>query len=57
MLKTVIIPKSNEKDIIIPKSKLNKVKIIPASTVQEVLENALDWKGKQHILRRIKKFK
>ncbi len=56
-IKTVIIPKSNEKDIIIPKSKLNKVKIIPASTVQEVLENALDWKGKQHILRRIKKFK
>ena len=56
-IKTVIIPKSNEKDIIIPKSELNKIKVIPASTIQEVLENALDWKGKQHILRRIKRFK
>ena len=56
-IKTVIIPKANEKDVIIQKSKLNKVKIIPVFTIQDVLENALDWKGKQHILRKIKRFK
>ncbi len=56
-IKNVIIPEANEKDIIISKNKLSKIKIIPVSTINEVLENALDWKGKQAILRKIKTFK
>jgi predicted ATP-dependent protease len=34
-----------------------KVKIIPVHSIQEVLEEALSWKGKEDILQRIKKFK
>jgi|TARA_Y100000310_G_scaffold72227_1_gene68248 Lon-like ATP-dependent protease len=52
-IKKVIVPKSNEKDIILSKEKLRKIKIVPVSTVQEVLKEALDWKGKQHILRKL----
>jgi Lon-like ATP-dependent protease len=52
-VKTVIVPRSNFKDIIIPKDKLNKIKIIPVDTIEEVLKEALDWKGKQNILKKI----
>ncbi len=52
-VKTVIVPRSNFKDIIIPKDKLNKIKIIPVDTIEEVLKEALDWKGKQNILEKI----
>lgn len=56
-IKRVIIPKANEKDVLIQKEKLNKVEIIPVSKIEEVLEYALDWKGKEEILSKIKKFK
>ena len=56
-LKGVIIPKANEKDVLLSKSKLAKIKIIPVTNIIEVLESALDWKGKEHILNRIKRFK
>jgi len=56
-MKRVIIPKTNEKDIIIAKEKLEKIKIITVSTIQEVLEDALVWKGKEGILKKIKTFK
>jgi len=49
----VIVPKANFKDIIIPKDKINKIKIIPVSTIQEVFKEAMDWKGKQNILNKI----
>ena len=52
-IKTVIVPKSNFKDIIVPKHKLAKIKIIPVDTIEEVLKEALDWKGKQNILNKI----
>ena len=52
-VKPVIVPRSNFKDIIIPKDKLNKIKIIPVDTIEEVLKEALDWKGKQNILEKI----
>ena len=52
-MKTIIVPKSNFKDIIIPKDKLNKIKIIPVDTIEEVLKEALDWNGKQNILKKI----
>ena len=39
---TIIIPKANEKDLRnIPKSILSKIKVIPAETIETVLENAL----------------
>ena len=52
-MKTIIVPKSNFKDIIIPKDKLNKIKIIPVDTIEEVLKEALDWTGKQDTLKKI----
>ena len=56
-IKKVIIPKTNLKDIVISPEKLKKIKIVPVNTVIEVLEEALDWKGKQDIFKRIKSFK
>ncbi|MFH2021291.1 MAG: ATP-dependent protease LonB [archaeon] len=53
-LKYVIVPKSNLKDIIISSEDLNKIKVIPVETIIEVLEQALDWKGKENILKQIK---
>jgi len=52
-MKNVIVPKSNFRDIIIPKHKLAKIKIIPVDTIEEVLKEALQWKGKQNILKKI----
>jgi len=48
-IKKVIIPKMNEKDVIV-----KGVDIIPVSNIVEVLENAIVWKDKKK-LRRIKK--
>ena len=48
-IKQVIIPKSNEKDIVIAKDKLKHIKIIPVVTIEQVLESALDWKGKESL--------
>ena len=52
-IKKVIVPKPNEKDIILNKHQLSKVKIIPVSTIQEVLKETLDWKGKEKILKKL----
>ncbi len=51
----VIIPKANERDVILFPADRKKVKIIPVSTIQEVLKEALIWKGKEDILRKILK--
>lgn len=51
----VIIPKANERDVILSAAERKKVKIIPVSTIQEVLKEALIWKGKEDILRKILK--
>ena len=56
-IKKVIIPKSNEKDIILSKENMKKIQIIPVNNIIEVLESALDWKGKELILKKIKSFK
>jgi len=53
-IKRVIIPKTNVKDIVMAKEKLKKIKIIPVATIKEVLLEALDWKGKKGILKKIK---
>ena len=52
-IKNVIVPKTNLKDIIIDKSKISKIKIIPVETIVDVLKVALDWKGKEKILKQI----
>ncbi len=51
----VIIPKANENDVILSKEELKKVKIIPVSTIKETLKEALVWKGKEEILKKISK--
>ncbi|MFC1752738.1 S16 family serine protease, partial [Thermoproteota archaeon] len=53
-IKKVIVPKSNLHDIIIDKEQLKKIKIIPVDTVYQVMREALDWTGKQKLLRLIK---
>lgn len=53
-IKNVIVPKSNLKDIIIKEENISKVRIIPVERIDEVLKEALDWKGHEAILRRIK---
>ncbi len=52
-VKRVIIPKSNLKDIVIGADKLKKVKIIPVESIEEVLKEALVWKGKESVLKKI----
>jgi len=54
-IKNIIVPKSNFKDIILPKNKLAEIRIIPVDTIQDVLKEALVWKGKQNILNKILK--
>ena len=49
-MKNVIVPKTNLKDIILPREKLEKITIIPVETIGEVLKEALDWSGKEKIL-------
>lgn len=52
-IEKVIVPKSNLQDIIISKQDVKKIEIIPVETISEVLREALDWKGKQDILKKI----
>jgi len=54
-IKKVIVPKSNMQDIVIDKKKLDKIKIIPVENISQVLKEALDWKGKEGILKKIMK--
>ena len=52
-IKNVIVPKTNLKDIIIDKNQLSKIRIIPVEKISEVLKEALYWKGKESVLRKI----
>ena len=53
-IRRVIIPKTNERDVILRPELLKKVTVVPVSSITEVLEAALDWKGKEAILRKIR---
>jgi len=53
-IKNVIIPKSNEKDVSLSKDQLNKIKIIPVNTIDEVLKQALDWSKHKDLVKKIK---
>jgi ATP-dependent Lon protease len=48
-IKTIIVPKANLQDIVIDEDKLKEVKIIPVTSIEEVLEHALYWNGKKRI--------
>jgi Lon-like ATP-dependent protease len=54
-MKKVIIPKSNLQDIVISKDQIKNTKIIPVSTLEEVLKHAIDWKGKTSVLKKLGK--
>jgi len=54
-LKEVIVPKSNMSDIIIDPEHLKKIKVIPVDNIVQVLKAAIDWKGKEKILKRMSK--
>lgn len=54
-IKRVIIPKSNERDIVIDREKLAKVEIIPVERIEDALKASLVWKGKEDILKKITK--
>ena len=49
----VIVPKSNLNDIVMEDSKLKKIKIIPVSTLKEVLLEVFDFKGKAAIKKKL----
>jgi len=52
-VKTIIVPKSNLQDIVLSNDQLKKVKIIPVTTIEEVLEHALYWNGNKSLKDRI----
>jgi Lon-like ATP-dependent protease len=54
-IKRIIVPRSNLKDIIVDRKKLDGTKIIPVDNIVDVLKEALDWKGKESVLKKIKK--
>jgi Lon-like ATP-dependent protease len=53
-IKNIIVPESNLRDIIVDRKKLDGAKIIPVKNIVQVLEKAIDWKGKESILKRMK---
>ena len=55
-IKKIIVPRSNLQDIIVDKKKLDGTKIIPVDTIVDVLKEALDWKGKEKVLKKIKDY-
>ena len=52
-IKKVIVPKSNEQDIVLDKKKLNLIKVIAVENIIQVLRELIDWTGKESILRKI----
>jgi Lon-like ATP-dependent protease len=53
-IKRVLVPKSNLQDIVIDKKKLEKIKVIPVQDINQVLKEALDGKGKDAVLRKLR---
>ena len=54
-VKKVIVPKSNMQDIVLSEKLASKIKIIPVETLDEVLVEVMNWKGKEAILKKILK--
>jgi len=54
-IENVIVPDSNMKDIVIDAAGLKKIKIIPVKNIIDVVDEMIDWKGKENIRQRFKK--
>ncbi len=54
-IKTVLIPKSNEKDVLIEEKYAGDINIVPVSTIEEVLEYSLIGRRRERLLNRLKK--
>ena len=52
-IKVIIVPKANLQDIVVDAQKLKLVKIIPVTSIKEVLENALSWEGQSKLRKQI----
>jgi len=52
-IKKVIVPKSNEQDIVLDRDNLSKIKIVTVDNIVQVLKEVIDWSGKESILKRI----
>ncbi len=50
----VIIPKSNEKDVMLSEEDKKKIKVIPVEKIEEVLRIALDWSEHKDLLKKLK---
>ncbi len=53
-IKKVIIPKSNEADVLIEDIYKDKVQIIPVTNISEVIEHSLLGKGKEKLMQKLK---
>jgi len=52
-IKNVIVPKSNMQDIVIEPSRMKLINIIPVESIFQVLREAMDWAGKEGMLKKI----
>jgi len=52
-IEKVLVPKSNLNDIVVDPKRLEKINIIPVEHISDVLREALHWKGKEKILKKI----
>jgi Lon-like ATP-dependent protease len=55
-LKSVLIPYMNSQDVILEREYAKNIKVIPVSTLKEVLEYALTGTGKDELLDKLEKF-
>ncbi|HSU73188.1 MAG TPA: ATP-dependent protease LonB [Candidatus Binatia bacterium] len=53
-IKHVIVPKSNVQDIVIEASRRKRINIIPVESIFQVLREAMDWTGKESVLKQIR---
>ena len=56
-LKKIFVPRANLPDIHLEKELLGKVTIVPVECIYDVLKEALEWKGKQGVLKKLKRLK
>ncbi len=50
----VIVPESNLRDIVIDENLLKRIRIVPVKTIQDVMAEMIDWKGKETVLARLR---
>jgi Lon-like ATP-dependent protease len=54
-IEKVIVPESNMQDIVMDKDRLEKIKIVPVKTVADVVEELIDWTGKENLLAKFRR--